>query len=176
MTSCKYHHPQQSQCSNTLSPSEESEGLCFWHQNTIKDGPDLKDRLEQEATKNHRLIGYQLRKSQLDSINLVNLGHKEGFALIDCDLYRANLSESHLFGCDLSGSSLMKSDLRFSNLHCANLTGCNLLGTRLEGCRLDKAVWGDQIIQEQQAKQAGWHRGEPFRLLATGGRNISQFT
>jgi hypothetical protein len=48
----------------------------------------------------------------------------------------------------------MKADLRFSNLHCANLTGCNLLGTRLEGCRLDNAVWGDQIIQEQQALNA----------------------
>jgi hypothetical protein len=48
----------------------------------------------------------------------------------------------------------MKADLRFSNLHCANLTGCNLLGTRLEGCRLDNAIWGESIIQEQQASQA----------------------
>lgn len=154
MKSCDYHHPQTGQCSNTLSLSEESEGLCFWHQNTLKDEEGLKDKLEQQAAKNHRLSGYQLRKSQLSGINLVNIGHKEGFALIDCDLYRANLSEAHLFGCDFSGSSLMKADLRFSNLHCANFTGCNLLGTRLEGCRLDNAVWGEQIIQEQQAKQA----------------------
>jgi hypothetical protein len=155
MKSCNYHHVQFGQCSNPLIASEESEGLCFWHQNSEKNDQDLKDKLEQQAAKNQRLIGYQLRKSQLSGINLVNIGYKEGFALIDCDLYRADLSESHLFGCDLSGSSLMKADLRFSNLHCANLTGCNLLGTRLEGCRLDNAIWGDQLIQEQQAKDAG---------------------
>jgi hypothetical protein len=155
MRSCDYHHPLNGQCSNPLTQSEESGGLCYWHQNTVKDEPDLKNRLELQAAKNNHLVGYQLRKSQLSSINLVNIGHKEGFALIDCDLYRADLSESHLFGCDLSGSSLMKADLRFSNLHCANLTGCNLLGTRLEGCRLDNAVWGDQIIQEEQANKAG---------------------
>jgi hypothetical protein len=154
MKYCDYHHPRFGQCSNSLTSSEESGGLCFWHQNTEKHDSGLKDRLEQQAAKGHHLIGYQLRKSQLSSINLVNIGHKEGFALIDCDLYRADLSESHLFGCDLSGSSLMKADLRFSNLHCANLTGCNLLGTRFEGCRLDNAVWGDQIIQEQQASEA----------------------
>ncbi len=154
MKSCLYHHPKSGQCPNPLIPSEEAEGLCFWHQNTIKDEVGLKDKLEQQAAKNHRLTGYQLRKSQLSGINLVNIGHKEGFALNDCDFYRSNLSESHLFGCDLSGSSLMKADLRFSNLHCANLTGCNLLGTRLEGCRLDNAEWGEHIIQEEQANSA----------------------
>jgi hypothetical protein len=154
MKQCDYYHPISGQCSNPASPSEESEDLCSWHQNAVKDDTGLKDKLEQQVVKNHYLFGYQLRKSQLSGINLVNIGHKEGFALIDCDLYRADLSEAHLFGCDLSGSSLMKADLRFSNLHCANLTGCNLLGTRLEGCRLDNAVWGEQIIQEQQASRA----------------------
>jgi hypothetical protein len=100
------------------------------------------------------MFGLELRKADLNGINLVHIGHKDGFHLNHCDFYRADLKEAHLFGCDFSNSSLMKADLRYSNLHCANLTGCNLLGTRLEGCRLDNAKWGEHIIQEQQAKAA----------------------
>ena len=153
MNRCQYTHPSQGQCTNNKT-SENDEGLCFWHENSIKECSNLKGQLEEQAQKTESLAGYQLRKAAISGINLVNMGHKEGFKLHDCDLYRADLKEAHLFGCDLSGSSLMKADLRYANLHCANLTGCNLLGTRLEGCRLDNVEWGGRIIQERQAQEA----------------------
>jgi len=128
--------------------------LCFWHQNKVKQDTDLVTRLEARARSGEPMVGFQLRKAVLHGINLVHIGHKDGFRLLDCDFYRADLREAHLFGCDLSGSSLMKADLRLANLHCANLTGCNLLGTRLEGARLDNISWGQEIIQEQQAREA----------------------
>jgi hypothetical protein len=151
---CRYHHPEYGSCNQPMEAGESESGLCFWHKNEIKHDNHLKEKLEALAQEGEPMLGLQLRKTNLSGINLVHLGHKDGFRLIDCDFYRADLRESHLFGCDFTNSSLMKADLRYSNLHCANLTGCNLLGTRFEGCRLDNAIWGEHIIQEQQAKQA----------------------
>jgi len=156
---CQYSHPKYGPCphavdTQTVDSQKAEPTLCYWHNNQPKSEHGLKTNLENLAHQGDPMIGLQLRKSNLNGINLVHLGHKDGFELIDCDFYRADLRESHLFGCDFTDSSLMKADLRFSNLHCANLTGCNLLGTRLEGCRLDNAIWGENIIQEQQAKEA----------------------
>jgi hypothetical protein len=153
MKTCNYTHPVNGRCQLDADPSND-EALCYWHTNSLKTDDNLKSDLEALAHAGEPMNGLQLRKANLNSINLVHLGHKEGFHFHDCDFYRADLRESHLFGCDLSGSSLMKADLRFSNLHCANLSGCNLLGTRLDGCRLDNVEWGEHIIQEQQAKDA----------------------
>jgi hypothetical protein len=153
MKACEFTHPESGPCQHLADP-ESDQHLCYWHTNSLKTKENLKADLEALAHSGKSMQSLQLRKANLNGINLVNLGHKEGFHLHDCDFYRADLRESHLFGCDLSNSSLMKADLRFSNLHCANLTGCNLLGTRLDGCRLDNAQWGKRIIQEQQAKDA----------------------
>ena len=139
----------------TCQATEQLEdGLCFWHQDKVKEDQNLVRALEQRARSGEPMVGFQLRKAALHGINLVHIGHKDGFRLLNCDFYRADLREAHLFGCDLQGSSLMKADLRLANLHCANLTGCNLLGTRLEGARLDNISWGEEIIQEQQARDA----------------------
>lgn len=151
---CQYCHPDYGACKHTIETDKQESGLCYWHRNEVKQHASTKSGLESLVQSGEPMIGLQLRKTNLSGINLVHLGHKEGFKFIDCDFYRADLKESHLFGCDFSGSSLMKADLRFSNLHCANLTGCNLLGTRFEGCRLDNAIWGEHIIQEQQARSA----------------------
>ena len=151
---CGYHHSEYGACDHPIDSDINESGMCYWHRNEEKQQPDIKSDLESLAQSGEPMVGLQLRKANLAAINLVHLGHKDGFKLIDCDFYRADLKESHLFGCDLSGSSLMKADLRLSNLHCANFTGCNLLGTRFEGCRLDNAIWGEHIIQEQQAKSA----------------------
>ncbi len=151
---CGYQHPTLGSCKNPIDSAESESKLCYWHKNEVKQHPRLKEDLEALAHQGQPMVGLQLRKANLTGINLVHLGHKEGFQFIDCDFYRADLKESHLFGCDFTNSSLMKADLRYSNLHCANLTGCNLLGTRFEGCRLDNAIWGEHIIQEQQAKSA----------------------
>lgn len=156
MTECNYqtknaNFEHQTTCSETAIEGSSS---CFWHTDTIKQDTDLKARLEERAKTGAPMIGFQLRKAHLLGVNLVHIGHKDGFQLIDCDLYRADMREAHLFGCDLSGSSLMKADLRLANLHCANLSDCNLLGTRLEGARLDNITWGEEIIQEEQARSA----------------------
>ncbi len=151
---CQYSHPIHGACSRLVDSQNIESGRCFWHSHQPKTEPHLKTNLENLAHTGEPMSGLQLRKSNLNGINLVHLGHKDGFELLDCDFYRADLRESHLFGCNFTGSSLMKADLRFSNLHCANLTGCNLLGTRLEGCRLDNAIWGEHIVQEEQAAAA----------------------
>lgn len=152
---CSYHHSKYGPCKRPLEVvAEVKSGLCYWHNNAVKHQPSIKSDLESLAHSGQPMVGLQLRKTNLSAINLVHIGHKDGFELIDCDFYRADLQEAHLFGCDFTGSSFMKADLRFSNLHCANLTGCNLLGTRLDGCRLDNAIWGPSIIQEQLAESA----------------------
>jgi hypothetical protein len=153
MNTCKFSHSESGPCQN-IADSKDDQNLCYWHSNSLKTEESLKTDLEALADTGKPMLGLQLRKANLNGINLVHLGHKDGFHFHHCDFYRADLRESHLFGCDFSHSSLMKADLRFSNLHCANLTGCNLLGTRLDGCRLDNAQWGEHIIQEQQAKDA----------------------
>ena len=150
MNKCNFCYQGQSCQVDACKDSE----FCFWHQEQVKTDDDLVPKLEARARTGEPMVGFQMRKASLMSINLVHIGHKDGFKLINCDFYRADLREAHLFGCDLQGSSLMKADLRLANLHCANLSGCNLLGTRLEGARLDNISWGDEIIQEQQAREA----------------------
>lgn len=113
----------------------------------------MRQLLEEQSKQQAIMDGYSLREADLNGINLVRLGHKEGYRLINCDMYKANLSGAHLFSIDLSNSSLMKANLQNANLHFADLSNCNLLGTKLEGAKLDNVVWGDQILQEKQARQ-----------------------
>jgi hypothetical protein len=98
------------------------------------------------------MLGFKLDRCQLMNLNLVNQASKEGYQLRNADLYRTNLRNAHCFKLDLRGSSLMKADLSGANLHCANLTGCNLLGTKFHHAKLEHVIWGDKILQEQQAE------------------------
>lgn len=132
-----------------------SEGLCYWHSSeNLKTEADLKQRLEQQAAKQQPMHEYDLRRTDLNDVNLVNHGAKQGFDLRHCDLYRANMQKAHLFAANLENASLMKADLRGANLHCANLKNANLLGTRLEDARLDHVHWGHYVIQEQLARKS----------------------
>jgi len=151
MSKCKYVCANGIQCHHH---SENDSNLCYWHNDELKQETNLTHLLEQRAKDNFPMSGFQLRKANLEGINLVHGGHKEGYKLIHADLYRANLKEAHLFGCNLTGTSLMKADLRYANLHCAKLDSCNLLGVRLEGARLEGATWGKEIIQEKMAREA----------------------
>ena len=146
---CCYEATDGYRCDEVADDGE----LCYWHDaSNFKDAADLVHRLEQQALAGKSLRGYSLRKANLQGINLVNAGAKRGFDMRDCDLYRADMSHAHLFGLQLQGSSLMKANLSGSNLHKANITDCNLLGIKIHDTKLEYLQWGDQLIQERQAK------------------------
>lgn len=151
MSKCDYINSDKKPCPHQ---AEHDKQVCYWHSDALKQEKNLIHLLEQRAKDDFPMKGFQLRKANLEGVNLVHGGHKNGYQLNNADLYRANLKEAHLFLCDLSGSSLMKADLRYANLHCAKLEGCNLLGVRLEGARLEGATWGKEIIQEKLARDA----------------------
>ncbi|USD65814.1 ion channel [Vibrio sp. SCSIO 43136] len=135
-------------------PAGES-GLCYWHDPKIdKSKDDVKTQVEEWAKAGKPLDGFQLARTQLSDINLVNRGQKNGFSCRHADFYRADLSQAHCFGLDLRGSSLMKANLHGANLHCAKLEHCNMLGTDLSRSRLENIEWGEELAQESRAYQA----------------------
>ncbi|WP_261843602.1 ion channel [Aliamphritea ceti] len=125
-----------------------------WMNGQNRDREDLVASLEHRARSGQPMRGFKLNGCDLTNISLVNHHAKEGYQLHNADLYRATLRGAHCFMLDLSGSSLMKADLTGANLHCANLKGCNLLGTRFNHAKLEHVVWGDRVLQEQQAEVA----------------------
>ncbi len=125
-----------------------------WISGQNRECDDLISRLEHRARSGLPMQGFKLNGCELSNISLVNHHAKQGYSLQNADLYRANLRGAHCFMLDLSGSSLMKADLTGANLHCANLTGCNLLGTRFNHAKLEHVIWGDKVLQEQQAEVA----------------------
>lgn len=116
--------------------------------------PDLAQALLARAHQDRPMRGFSLKHAELPGIDLVHRGSGDGYDLSGSDFYRANLQGAHLFAVDLHGASLMKADLRGANLHCADLRGANLLGVHLEGARLDNVLWGERLLQEQQAAEA----------------------
>lgn len=146
---CDHQSPEMPICEQTALAS----GQCYWHQHNLKKDPNLRQLLEDQSKHQVVMEGYSLRGADLSGINLVRLGHKEGYRLLNCDMYKADLSGAHLFSIDLSNSSLMKANLQHANLHFADLSNCNLLGTKFEGAKLDNVVWGDHILQERQAEE-----------------------
>lgn len=126
----------------------------LWQNGENKHCEQLVKKLQVRASSNKPMLGFKLDRCQLTNLNLVNHASKEGYQLRNADLYRANLRNAHCFKLDLRGSSLMKADLSGANLHCANLTGCNLLGTKFHHAKLEHVIWGDKILQEQQAENS----------------------
>jgi hypothetical protein len=116
--------------------------------------PELAQALLARASQGTPMRGFSLKHAELPGIDLVHRGSGDGYDLSGSDFYRANLQGAHLFAVDLHGASLMKADLRGANLHCADLRGANLLGVRLDGARLDNVLWGECLLQEQQAVEA----------------------
>ncbi|EGA68097.1 putative potassium channel protein [Vibrio sinaloensis DSM 21326] len=148
---CSYRNPDGWCCDQ---PSGES-GLCYWHDPKIdKSKDDVKEQVEQWAAAGKPLDGFQLARTNLVDLDLVNRGCKEGYSCRNADFYRADLSDAHFFGLDLRGSSLMKAKLLGANLHCAKLDHCNLLGAELGRAKLENVEWGRYLKQEWQAKQA----------------------
>ncbi|WP_375752820.1 ion channel [Vibrio sp. HN007] len=148
---CKYCNEDGWKCSE---PAGES-GLCYWHDPGIdKSCDDIKESIERWARDGKPLDGFQLARTNLHDVNLVNKGHKAGYNCRNADFYRADLTEAHFFGLDLRGSSLMKTKLRGANLHCAKLENCNLLGADLTNARLETINWGIMLKQEKRAYEA----------------------
>ncbi|MEL7292323.1 MAG: ion channel [Pseudomonadota bacterium] len=148
---CRYQNPDGWCCDQ---PSGES-GLCYWHDPHIdKSNDNIKQQVEQWAAAGKPLDGFQLARTDLEDIDLVNRGCKDGYQCRGADFYRANLSDAHFFGLDLRGSSLMKAKLVGANLHCAKLGGCNLLGAELARAKLENIEWGQYLKQELEAKQS----------------------
>jgi hypothetical protein len=151
LPNCKYVTPDGIACPN----SDMGAGYCFWHDPKFdKTNLDLRDKLEDYATEGGFLYGLKLKRANLAGLNLVRRGKSEGYDLSGTDLYRANLTNAHLFNLTLKGGSLMKSNLTGANLHCCNFEKTNLLGIKLEGARLDNIRVGTSLQQEVAGRQA----------------------
>jgi hypothetical protein len=148
---CLYQFLNGKQC----QLEDAGQGLCYWHDPTIdKSGENLCSKLEKVIKDGHCMEGASLKRANLEGLNLVCHGQKEGYSLVRADLYRANLRNAHLFHIDLTEASLMKADCREANLHFANLERVNLLGARLEGAKIENILWGKQLLHEVKGIEA----------------------
>lgn len=126
----------------------------LWKNGEYSKHDELKKLLEDRAKTLEPMNEFELSNANLENINLVNNGSKEGYHLTNTTLYKSNFKNAHCYKLDLSGSSLMKANFENANLHFANLKGCNLLGTNLVNAKLENVLWDDEIIQERQAREA----------------------
>ncbi|WP_245555244.1 pentapeptide repeat-containing protein [Hahella ganghwensis] len=126
----------------------------MWQSGDCRTMANLCHALEQRARTGAPMERFNLSRSNLEGVNLVKANAKDGYKLLHADLYRANLKNAHCFMLDFSGSSLMKADLENANLHYANLEGCNLLGTKFKNAKIEQVNWGEEILQESQARKA----------------------
>jgi hypothetical protein len=145
---CQYQSPEGWCCDQPAAAS----GLCYWHDPAIdKSQDDVKEQVEAWASSGKPLDGFQLARTNLNDIDLVNHGSKTGFKCRNADFYRAEMGQAHLFMLDLRGASLMKAKLPGANLNCAQLESCNLLGADLSRARLENIDWGRHLKQENEA-------------------------
>lgn len=127
----------------------------FWRDRRQREdsGLNVKDLLEARARSGKPMQNFDLSRADLRDVNLVNMGHHDGYDLSGSDFYRANLEGAHLFHANLRGASLKKANLSGANLHCVDLRDADMLGARFDHARLDSVNWGDTIIQERQAME-----------------------
>ena len=70
---CSYQNPDGWCCDQ---PCGES-GLCYWHDPKVdKSKDDVKDKVEKWAAEGKPLDGFQLARTNLVDVNLVNRGNK----------------------------------------------------------------------------------------------------
>jgi Uncharacterized low-complexity proteins len=151
---CTYVGPNGETCEDSV----ECDGVCYWHSKSKKLEADLVARLEARAKSGRPMVGFSLRYANLEGLNLVRHGSKQGYHLVYSDLYRCNLTNAHLFNLDLTGSSLMKANLTMANLNCSCLLNTNLLGVKLKGVKLDNIEWDRFLRQETQAYETRGNR------------------
>ncbi|MCG7533577.1 ion channel [Pseudoalteromonas sp. OOF1S-7] len=148
---CQYESPDGHNCQEI----DMGSGYCFWHDSKFdKSGLELTQKLERYAKRGGLLQGLELKRANLEGLNLVKFDHHEGYDLSYSNFYRANLQGAHLFNNTIKHASLMKADLRDANLHCCKLEDTNLLGMKLDKTRIDNLYLGDKLLQEKQAHEA----------------------
>lgn len=124
----------------------------LWRQSEREDESQLISKLEKRAKTGVAMDGFKLSRVNLQNIYLVNSNSRSGFNFTNSDFYRSDFQSAHCFMVDFSGCSLMKANFKYANLHCANLEDCNLLGANFEHAKLEHIQWGEEILQEKQAK------------------------
>lgn len=102
---------------------------------------DLRDSIEQAASRQINLSGANLHKADLVGANL------PGINLLGADLSKANLAwadleMANLEGANMEGANLYRTNLVGAYINTMNLKGANLLGTR----RFLKEPTLDQIL------------------------------
>ncbi|MDH5325672.1 MAG: pentapeptide repeat-containing protein [Gammaproteobacteria bacterium] len=146
---CQYITPNGKPCQE---PVEEGE-YCKWHDSEqIRTDPAIRLNLQSQIRKVKVAQGYKLAFVDLRDIDLIHHGSNDGYQMLNTDFYRADLRGAHMFRLNLSNSSLMKTNLKGANLHSVNLTNANLLGTILDKTRLEGVIWGEKVLQENQAE------------------------
>lgn len=146
---CKYTRADGSRCADPI----ESEGgeFCFWHDRDVdKEGPEVKQRLEERALSGESMEGFQLRFAHLEGVKLFS---NDGFDLSKANLFRAHLQGAKMFNINLQEADLKKADLSGANLNESKMRGANILGTILQGARLERVDWGDDCVQEREARE-----------------------
>lgn len=127
-------------------------GLCFWHDpEASKEGPEVKQRLEEWAHGGRSMEGFQLRFAHLEGIRL---GDQQGRVMRGANLFRARLQGASLYSIDLRNAQLLKADLTGANLNDARLEEADLLGAIFESAKLERVEWGRQNLQEMKGRQA----------------------
>ncbi len=125
-----------------------------WQNGEAKDLPEVKKALETRAKTGIPMEGFNLARTNLAGIDLVDRKDHKGFQLKNSDFYRADLTKAHCYRLDFSGSSLMKANFTGANLHCANLSGCNLLGAVFAKAKIEHIDWGEKLFQESEAEKS----------------------
>ncbi|MRI32038.1 potassium transporter Kef [Endozoicomonas sp. OPT23] len=173
-TLCLYRGKSGGRCQESKSTDSD---YCYWHDSSVdKFGDDIKEKLEQRAASGVLMEGFQLKKTNLDGINLIN-PDGQPYRLINSNLCRASLQGAHLYRVDLSGSSLLKADLSKANLRRSNLENCDLLGVNLKNAGIEHTHFGNKILQEKKGKafcQQGKHKEalECFEEAGEVARNL----
>jgi len=148
---CQYQSPDGHKCQEI----DMGSGLCFWHDpNFDKSGLELSQKLERYAKRGGLLQGLELKRANLEGINLVKHNDHQGYDLSYSNFYRANLRGAHLFNNKIENASLMKANLQDANLHCCKLSNSNLLGIKLSNTRIDNIELHGKLQQENEAALA----------------------
>ena len=146
---CRYTRADGSRCTDPV----ESEGgeFCYWHdRDADKEGPEVKQRLEERAHNGESMEGFQLRFAHLEGVKLYS---NDGLDLSKANLFRARLQGASLYNINLQGADLLKADLSGANLNESRMRGANILSAVLQGARLERVDWGDICVQEREARQ-----------------------
>ncbi|MEE2657405.1 MAG: pentapeptide repeat-containing protein [Candidatus Latescibacterota bacterium] len=146
---CSYQREDGSHCPG---PKEGGGQLCYWHDgDASKEAPEATQRLEEWAATGESMEGFVLRYAQLQGVKLYQ-GKQP--ILKNANLFRAELPGASMYRADLRGAELLKSNLAGANLNEARLEDAELLGANFDGTRLERVQWGEQCINERQAREA----------------------